>query len=193
MYIPLIQGTLRYAYFLETGDRNEKQRAEGAVFSASVLPRIHAASPSAAATIDRNMSIMATTTSFSAVKSAFESVYADLGITCRKVGGIVTADGNYVEGGAPCNGDDDSSDDDDKATSDDDTSSNGCTDDGTDDDKAAADYGGTDDDKVAADDGGTDDDKVAADDGTDDGCNGVGTAMSTIVVLLSIVCISTVL
>merc|ERR1711862_812921 len=115
-----------------------------------------------------------------AVKSAFESVYADLGITCRKVGGIVKADGSYVEGGAPCNGDDDSNDDDAKAMSDDDTK--GCTDDGTDDDKAVAD------------DGGTDDDKAAGDDGTDDGCNGIGsTTMSTIVVLLSIVCMSAVL
>merc|ERR1711862_358741 len=109
-----------------------KQRAEGAVFAASVLPRIHAASPSAAATIDRNMSIMATTTSFSAVKSAFESVYADLGITCRKVGGIVKADGTDVDEAAADDG-------------------------GTDDDKAAADDGGTDDDKAAAADGGTDD------------------------------------
>jgi len=212
MYIPLIQATLRYAYFLETGDRNEKQRAEGAVFSASVLPRIHAASRSAAATISSNMSITSTSTSFSAVKSAFESVYADLGITCRKVGGIVKADGSYIEGGAPCVGDDDTSDDDDKAMSmsdDDTTSTKGCTDDGTndddktasDDDKAAADDG-TDDDKAATDDG-TGDDKAAADDGTDDdkaaaddddGCNGVGsTAISTIVVILSMVCMSAIL
>merc|ERR1711862_508105 len=133
-----------------------------------------------------------------AVKSAFESVYADLGITCRKVGGIVKADGSYVEGGAPCNGDDDSNDDDDKAMSDDDTKgmsdddTKGWTDDGTDDDKAAADDGGTDDDKAAADDGGTDDVKAAAD-GTDDGCNGIGsTTMSTIVVLLYIFSMSAV-
>jgi len=167
MYIPLIQGTIRYAYFLETGDRNEKQRAEGAVFSASVLPRIHAADPAKAEIIRQNMAITATSTSFAAVKAAFESVYTDIGITCTKVGGIVNADGTYVEGAEPCVGDDDSTDDDDTHSSDD---KSGCSDDetgtGSDDDKAAADDG-SDDDKAAADDG-TDDDKVAADDGTDD-------------------------
>jgi len=174
MYIPLIQGTLRYAYFLQTGDRNEKQRAEGAVFAASVVPRVHAASASAASIISSNMSLEATITSFSSVKTAFESVYAELGITCRQVGGIVNSEGMYYPGAEPCasGSDDDSTSDD---GSDDDTS--GCSDDktasddGSDDDKAASTDDGSDDDKEkASTDDGSDDDKEEAstDDGSDD-------------------------
>ena len=43
MYIPLIQGALRYAYKVSKEVTGEKQKAEGSVFTAAVLPRIHAA------------------------------------------------------------------------------------------------------------------------------------------------------
>ena len=43
MYVPMIQGALRYAYKLDKLGGGEKENAEGAVFAAAVLPRIHAA------------------------------------------------------------------------------------------------------------------------------------------------------
>merc|ERR1712070_1144416 len=103
MYIPLIQGTMRYAYKVDKLSGMEKEAAEGAVFAAAVLPRIHAASESAAATIYDNMKVGATSTSYSDVKNAFESVYPDLGISCKDIGGLWnSALNDYYEGMAPC-------------------------------------------------------------------------------------------
>ncbi|CAJ1948943.1 unnamed protein product [Cylindrotheca closterium] len=105
MYIPFIQGTLRYAYKLDALNEGEKSAAEGATFAAAVLPRIHAASPEAAQTIYDNMKVGATSTSFSDVKAAFESVYSDLGITCRDIGGLWNeALDEYYGGMEPCGG-----------------------------------------------------------------------------------------
>ena len=106
MYTPLIQGTLRYAYKVDKQKGGEKEKGEGAVFAASVLPRIHAADPKAAKIIYDNMKVGATSTDQAAVKKAFESVYSDLGITCKQVGGLYsTSDAGYYEGAEPCNED----------------------------------------------------------------------------------------
>ena len=43
MYIPMIQGTLRYAYKVDKLQGGETEKAEGATFAAAVLPRVHAA------------------------------------------------------------------------------------------------------------------------------------------------------
>eukprot|EP00569_Conticribra_weissflogii_P017868 CAMPEP_0171447174 /NCGR_PEP_ID=MMETSP0881-20121228/38960_1 /TAXON_ID=67004 /ORGANISM="Thalassiosira weissflogii, Strain CCMP1336" /LENGTH=496 /DNA_ID=CAMNT_0011971581 /DNA_START=163 /DNA_END=1648 /DNA_ORIENTATION=+ len=74
MYIPMIQGAMRYAYKMEKLQGGEKEAAEGAAFAAAVLPRIHAASPEAAQTIYNNLRVGASSTDSAAVKSAFESV-----------------------------------------------------------------------------------------------------------------------
>jgi len=113
MYIPLIQGTIRYAYVIDKSSGAEKAKAEGAVFAAAVLPRIHAADPSAAQTIYENMKVGASSTSFAVVKTAFESVYPKLGISCSKIGGLVTGSGVFKEGAERCVNNDDSSDDND--------------------------------------------------------------------------------
>ena len=55
MYIPLIQETLCYGYFLETDNRNKEHVVEGVVFVASVVSYIHAASASAASIVSHNM------------------------------------------------------------------------------------------------------------------------------------------
>jgi hypothetical protein len=81
MYTPLIQGILRYAYIVGKQTGSEKAKAEGTVFAASVLSRIHAASESTANTIYKNMGVGASSTDFKAVKKACESVYADLNIS----------------------------------------------------------------------------------------------------------------
>lgn len=103
MYVPLIQGTLRYAYKAGELSGGEKEKAEGAVFAAAVLPRIHAASPSAARTIYDNMQVGASSTNFKDVKNAFESVYAEMGISCTDVGGLWNEGTNtYYPGMEPC-------------------------------------------------------------------------------------------
>ena len=46
MAVPLIQGTLRYAYVQDKqSDRREKEEAEGATFAAAVLPLVNSCSP----------------------------------------------------------------------------------------------------------------------------------------------------
>ena len=43
MYIPMIQGALRYAYNVGKLQGGETEKAKGATFAAAVLPRVHAA------------------------------------------------------------------------------------------------------------------------------------------------------
>jgi hypothetical protein len=97
MYIPMIQGAMRYAYKVEYLQGGETEAAEGAVFAAAVLPRVHAANPIAAETIYKNLRVGATSTDFKAVKTAFESVYPELGISCSDIGGLWNSatDSNY--------------------------------------------------------------------------------------------------
>merc|ERR1719424_2401196 len=57
MTIPLIQGALRYAYIVGNMNGGSKAKGEGTVFSAAVLPQVHAASASAAKTIADNMGV----------------------------------------------------------------------------------------------------------------------------------------
>jgi hypothetical protein len=103
MYIPLIQGSMRYAYKVDKLQGGEKEAAEGAVFAASVLPRIHAASADSAETIYDNMKVGAPSTSFARVKEAFEATYADLGINCADIGGLWNeGTSDYYPGFEPC-------------------------------------------------------------------------------------------
>merc|ERR1712188_19979 len=63
MSVPLVQGSLRYAYKVAELQGGSKEFAEGAAFSAAILPRIHACDAAAATTISDNMNMenMATT------------------------------------------------------------------------------------------------------------------------------------
>ena len=73
MAVPLIQGTLRYAYKrdLEYQIDDQKAEAEGAAFAAAVLPLVHACSASDAETIYTNMGVGSVNTAFHKVKRAF--------------------------------------------------------------------------------------------------------------------------
>jgi hypothetical protein len=106
MTVPLVQGSLRYAYkSAQLNGKTPKNLAEGAVFAAAVLPLISSCNAVAAKTISDNMKIDSAYpmgTGYAAVKSAFESTYSCLGITCEQVGGIVLNDEAYSEGAAPC-------------------------------------------------------------------------------------------
>ena len=104
MAIPLLQGTLRYAHKVGVDSNDSpKNKAEGAVFAASVLPLVYTCSKDDAKVIYDNMKIGATSTNQPAVKAAIESNYACLQIKCSDVGGIWNASaGTYLEGAAPC-------------------------------------------------------------------------------------------
>jgi len=108
MTVPLVQGTLRYAYKVAHLSGGDKEKAEGAIFAAAVLPQVHACSATAAATVFQNMGIGQTTTvDYMAVKEAFEGCYAAMGITCADVGGLWNSatEGYYADGGSdasPC-------------------------------------------------------------------------------------------
>jgi Notch-like protein len=113
MSIPLIQGSIRYAYKVGEDSGGLKEKAEGAVFSAAILPRVHACDAAKAKIISDNMKINAQTfmtSGFKAVKEAFEATYCCLGITCADIGGLLKsstvlndyADCSANSGGANC-------------------------------------------------------------------------------------------
>jgi len=102
IYIPVIQGALKYGYKTSLSRTDEKAVAEGIAFVQAVLPLVAAADEDAAATIYKNMGTGATTCDFAAVKKAFESVYDDVGIKCEQVGGYMDGTGEYYPGFEPC-------------------------------------------------------------------------------------------
>ncbi|VEU37750.1 unnamed protein product [Pseudo-nitzschia multistriata] len=106
MLVPLIQGSLRYAWKQDNEDYSEKSEAEGAIFAASVLPIVARCNSSAAATIADNMKVgNQGTTDFAAVKKAFESTYDCMGIPGYMVGGLYdSATGDYYAGAEPVGG-----------------------------------------------------------------------------------------
>jgi len=103
MTIPLIQGTLRYAYkqATTTPSKPMKEKGEGAIFAAAVLPQVHACNPEHAKTIYDNMNInYAGTIDHTAVKAAFEACYADMGVTCADIGGLWNGNAYYSDTGS---------------------------------------------------------------------------------------------
>merc|ERR1719265_2651041 len=106
MSIPMVQGSLRYAYKVGKLSGEAKEKAEGAAFSAAILPRVAACNADHATIISDNMKMDAATpmgAGFAAVKQAFESNYACMGITCADIGGLLEGSA-YFEGAAPCVG-----------------------------------------------------------------------------------------
>ncbi|KAG7346339.1 low iron-inducible periplasmic protein [Nitzschia inconspicua] len=104
MAVPLIQGSLRYAYITDNEPLTEKAEAEGATFAAAVLPLVHACSEDAAQTIYDNLKTgQGGSANFAKVKSAFESTYGCLKVRCEDVGGLWdSALGQYMSGAEPC-------------------------------------------------------------------------------------------
>merc|ERR1719191_2079583 len=120
MTVPLVQGTLRYAW--KTGqidgadnkptDQTAKNSAEGSTFAAAVLPLVHACDADCgkmvsdhmkfgAAVYDKTTGAWASGTKpdTAAVKAALEKTYSCLGITCAHVGGLLSSDGTTPEAG----------------------------------------------------------------------------------------------
>merc|ERR1712003_475200 len=103
MLVPLIQGTLRYAWKTDNEAYSEKAEAEGVVFALSVVPVVAACDAEAANIIASNLPAgQQGTADFAAVKKAFESTYKCLGIDGAMVGGLYdAATGSYFEGAEP--------------------------------------------------------------------------------------------
>jgi len=94
MTVPLVQGTLRYAYKIGEvpSDRSQKNAAEGATFAAAVLPMVASCNAAAAATVTSNVKFglydAGTYPNYANVLEAMESTYTCLGITCAHVGSL---------------------------------------------------------------------------------------------------------
>jgi hypothetical protein len=102
MSVPMIQGTLRYAYKVDVQGGDEKEKAEGAVFMAAVIPRVHDCNPADAAIIYENMKIGAASTDHAKVKKAFERNYDCMGVNGALVGGLFNRATNaYYVGAEP--------------------------------------------------------------------------------------------
>lgn len=105
LFVPMIQGTIRYAYSQsDPATTNTKGEAEGAIFAAAVLPIVAKCNPDSAATIfDQMKPNSGKMVNFDAVKQAFESNYGCMGISCADVGGLYdSAALKYNDGAAPC-------------------------------------------------------------------------------------------
>ena len=108
MAVPLVQGTLRYAYLTgvagPTLGADEKSEAEGAVFAASVLPVVAACDKEAADVIFDNMQVGQNgRANFAKVKEAFESQYECMKIACADVGGLYdSTTSDYFDQAGPC-------------------------------------------------------------------------------------------
>merc|ERR1740115_32189 len=103
MTVPLVQGTLRYAYKVGNvaAEQKAKNAAEGSTFAAAVLPMVNYCHAASAAVVANHMKFgltfdaaglnptpIGSVPDFAAVKSALEAVYPCLGITCAHVGAL---------------------------------------------------------------------------------------------------------
>merc|ERR1711937_1127659 len=103
MLVPLIQGTLRYAYKTDKEPFSEKAEAEGTVFAHAVVPAVYDCDAAAGNLIAENMKAgQAGTADFAAVKAAFEGTYECLGISGAEIGGLYdSATEAYYPGAEP--------------------------------------------------------------------------------------------
>lgn len=102
MAVPLIQGTIRFAYLMgEEGIIDARSDVTSATFAASILPLVQSCSPVDAQVLYSNMRVGATSVSFSDVKSALDRNLHCMGLTCADVGGLVSHHG-FLEGAEPC-------------------------------------------------------------------------------------------
>jgi len=105
IFVPMVQGTLRYAYITQwEPDAGTKEGAEGATFAAAVLPVVAACNSQDADIIYNNMRVgQEGLVDFQDVKQAFERNYDCMGISCGDVGGIWDdAAGTYESFAEPC-------------------------------------------------------------------------------------------
>jgi hypothetical protein len=104
MQIPLIQGTLYYAYLNDRQKTSgEKENAIGAVYSASILPLIHDCNAKDSNELWELTAIGTSRPDFLSVKALLERNYKCLHITCSDVGGIYDPTSlQYYKDALPC-------------------------------------------------------------------------------------------
>lgn len=103
MKVPLIQGTLRYAYLRSKGKASDADIGSGSAFAASIVPFIAACNFKDAEIINNNMETTTRRTDFPEIKSAFERHYSCLGLTCKDIGGYWDHSSNeFFKGAEPC-------------------------------------------------------------------------------------------
>lgn len=103
MSVPLIQGTLRYAYKVGKQSGGAKEKGEGAIFAAAIVPRVASCNKDDAEKIMSSMKIGTPNPDFKIVKEAFEKNYKCMGIGCKHVGGLWhSAEKKYFSDADPC-------------------------------------------------------------------------------------------
>jgi len=103
MRIPLLQGTLRYAWKTDNEPYSEKAEAEGTIFALAILPVVAACDSDAAKVVADNLTVgQKGSCDFPAVKAALESTYECMGISSSDVGGLWdSATGEYYVDAGP--------------------------------------------------------------------------------------------
>ena len=121
MTIPLIQGTIKYAWKADpaksgsscdattaqtagktamlASDDCVKSWAEGWAFAAALLPQLHQCNADVAAVVRQNLDIAAAepmSCGFDTVKTAIESCYTSMGVTCTDIGAFQSSTGVYA-------------------------------------------------------------------------------------------------
>merc|ERR1711936_1133701 len=104
MTVPLIQGTLRYAFKTKGGKGGAKDKTEGVAFLGAFLPRLHNCSTEDADTVRRLMWIDGKmgVDSFSVVRKLLERNYTCMGISCSQVGALLDEPSGVYLAGEPC-------------------------------------------------------------------------------------------
>jgi len=106
MTVPLVQGTLRYAYKQDKKNGGEKEIGEGYAFMMAVIHRVHACDPDEAKIIYDAMNLPTTKLggghTYADVKQAFENTYECMGITCADVGALLMGDGSVYRDAEQC-------------------------------------------------------------------------------------------
>jgi len=107
MSIPLIQGTLRYAYKIAREEDSPKNKAEGIAFLGSIIPRLHHCSHEDAKIVQRHMwfdgDMKTSKDGFKTVKEAFQRNYPCMNVKCADIGGHIDVKTNdYLKDFRPC-------------------------------------------------------------------------------------------
>jgi hypothetical protein len=104
MQIPLIQGTLYYAYLNDRQTTSgDKENVIGAVYAASILPLIHQCNVKDSKKLWEHTAIGTAKVDFLTTKALLERNYECLKITCADVGGIFDpVSFQYYEDASPC-------------------------------------------------------------------------------------------
>ena len=116
MTVPLVQGMLKYAWkadpanagdcsadagktALTASDNCVKSWTEGWAFAAALLPQLDQCDPEVASVVRHNLDAGATgpmQCGFATVKTAIESCYTKLGVTCADIGAFQSSTGVYA-------------------------------------------------------------------------------------------------